>query len=124
MCERCPELKERIAWLESELGIVNQRETMLALSRGLKIRPGAATLLARLYAARGKFVTTYQLLDLTADVARDDDRQINNVSVTIFTLRKALGRDAIDTAYGHGYRLSAAGVVRVAAIVEPQARAA
>jgi DNA-binding response OmpR family regulator len=115
MCSRCAELEERVAWLEGELGLRTAAAARHALCRAFKITPGEAAMLATLHAAKGKFVSTWLLLDTTAPSR--DDRSPNSVSVRIYWLRAKLGKGAIETVYGAGYRLSEPGQALVAAVL-------
>lgn len=125
MCVRCEELQERVAYLESELGIQDTADIQDRLMRALR-RPdakwtkanGAARLIARLYAAKGKPVTTLQLLEATPAKAIYDERNAEIVKVWICFGRKTLGKDAIVTVWGFGYRLSDTGMAQVTAILD------
>jgi DNA-binding response OmpR family regulator len=125
MCDRCEELQERVAWLESELGIRDDGEKVDRLRRAFRVRPAEIRLLLRLYRAGGHLVTHDQLLDAipASDHARDRDSNI--VRVYVNRLRGGLGQDAILRCYGLGYQLTEVGLARVSAAMEPAlARAA
>lgn len=130
MCARCDELEDRVAWLEGELGI-RQDETHLARMRqAIRLtlpggRLGVARMLIALYRAGGRTMNHEQLLLAVppADHA-DDGRDPKILNVWVCWARKALGRDIIDTVWGHGFCMSDAARARVTAIIEPEARAA
>lgn len=130
MCERCPELEERIAWLEGELGLQRRTEVFNALrapaapgTRSSFTRNQSAELLAALYAADGRTLNRYQLLEaIPSPSGKDRDAKI--VDVWVCWARKHLGKDAIDNVWGRGYRLSPLGMARVAALIEPHKVAA
>lgn len=119
-CPHCADKDDRIAWLEGELGLRVTAGARHALCRAFIIRPSEATILARLYAAKGNCVSTWILMDETARSPGRDDRGLNNISVLILRLRRALGREAIETVYAAGYRLSAAGMAKVSSAIEAE----
>jgi DNA-binding response OmpR family regulator len=126
-CASYEELQERVAWLESELGL--QRDAAVieklkqamagALAHPHRSRGQAAALVAALYAAKGRPVSALQIFEAVPakDAVSDDDRRPNNISVWVVTARKALGRDAIENIHGKGYYLTEEGMAKVAAIL-------
>lgn len=119
MCDRCAELEEQVAWLKSELGMRPAVSATYALARALRITPGVAKMLAALHSAKGNFLSTYRLLDVTATPGREDERDPNLVKVGVWRIRQAMGRGAIITCYGKGYQLSDEGMAKVSAILRP-----
>lgn len=119
----CEALRDRVAELESELGLRRQAELMHALAlvgRELSDRraPSASRILAALYAAKGRPVSTDNLMRAAPNKGYHEDERLRNiVSVYVYYLRKALGKDAIETVYGFGYRLSAKGMAQAAAML-------
>lgn len=123
MCDRCPELEERIAWLESELGVQQAADMHQRLRRGLGHSApranGATRLISVLYAAHGRPLSYCQLLEgIPPQAGGDDERDSKIVAVWVSHARKALGRGLIETCWGYGYRLSDDGMARVAAILD------
>lgn len=124
MCVRCEELEERVAWLEGELGIQRVADHVLALRQVLDValreqgaqrrgRNQSAELVMALYRANGRPLSRYQLLDaIPSPTGRERDAKIVDVWVCI--ARKGIGADAIENVWGRGYRLSQAGIARVA----------
>ena len=136
MCERCDEKDERIAWLESEIGIRNDAEVAdrlyAALSertkhlQGASIgRPQAAKMIAALYAVNGRAISLWMLLEAVPSPSHKE-RGENLVRVWVRRARQGLGKDAIANVWGHGYRLTDAGMAAVAEILRaaPTAKAA
>jgi hypothetical protein len=127
MCERCAELEERVAWLESELGIQGaaQRSRLLREAlrdeRGHRCR-GGASLLAALYDAQGRPLNRQQLLDSLPTLDGQVDRCAKVVDVYVCVIRKTLGQGIISTVFGHGYRITEAGSEMVAAILGEAAK--
>lgn len=131
MCSRCDELEDRIAWLESELGIQRNLDLVSRIAATIKDhglqskRFGAAKLISALYLAKGRPLTTLQLME--AMPPRDfgeDERLPKIVTVYVCYARKHLGRGIIETIWGKGYRLTDEGVAMVDAILNPQRAAA
>jgi DNA-binding response OmpR family regulator len=127
-CPRCAELEERIAYLESELGLQRDADQVgrihdLMRRAGMPGSTGgraqAAEMVMALYRAGGRPVTTWQLLDAVPSPSRAD-RGPNIVKVWVVVARKALGRDAIRTVWGKGYAITEAGIGRVKAILNPE----
>jgi DNA-binding response OmpR family regulator len=126
MCARCEELEDRVAWLESELGAQQSadlherlRRALLRDSRGAPSRASlACRFIAALYAAHGRTMTVRQLFEaIPPKAGGEDERQDKLIHVWACHARKGLGTDAIQVTYGQGYRLSPAGMSRVAAIL-------
>lgn len=131
MCDRCEELEERVAWLESELGLQVSADLVDRIRRGLggigqqSKANGTARLIAALYAANGRPMTRWQLLDAIPSRAGNEERNANIISVWVSFARKKLGPNAIHNAWDVGYRLTPEGMARISAILEPaRARAA
>lgn len=128
MCDRCAELEERVAWLESELGLQNDMTMAERLRRHFidscgtgwrgQQRSGGVRVILALFAAKGRAMSRDQLLEAIPPFrGGDDERQPKIVDVWVCWARKAIGRDAISSVWGRGYQLTKAGVERVAAIV-------
>lgn len=129
-CPHCDDMRERIAWLESELGLQRHaalldkiRRALAPGSRNSKAR-GAAALIAALYAAQGRPMSIRQLME--ALPARDsvDERNSNVISVWVHAARRHLGKATIANVWGHGYRLSDEGMARVGALVDDKVKEA
>jgi DNA-binding response OmpR family regulator len=88
-----------------------------ALQQALGITPGRARILACLYTANGETVTYDDLIFASSD--RPYDVYIEVVKVQVYHLRKGLGFFAIENERGQGYRLSAKGLAKVRAAIEP-----
>lgn len=119
MCARCEELEERVAWLESELGIQKDAGEVEALKGAFGLTHGLAVLLRALYRAKGRPVTRLQILDVlpTKGGADGSDRDPKIVDVRASQLRAALGKGAVLNAWGQGYRLSDEARARVEAVI-------
>jgi hypothetical protein len=128
-CPKCAQKDEQIAWLESELGIQRDEEIVRRLVEALPCgreygRPQVASYLACLYAARGRLLSRFQILERVP--GRNEDRALDIVGVWTHRARLALGRDAITTVRGHGICLSPSGLEWVARVLgkdEPDVKA-
>lgn len=127
MCERCPELEERVAYLESELGIQRETDGRQRLHAAMPATNGGVRgvdLVLALYAARGRTLSRWQLLDAIPSPGGVEDREPKLIDVWVHGARFSLGRDVITTVWGRGYCLSAKGIALVAAIIAPERVAA
>lgn len=113
-CSRCDALREEVAYLKSELGLRRTASEVRALQAALNVRPQACRMLLMLYRARGLVVRGFQMQE---EFGEDSSDPHNLVKTYACHLRKALGRNAIQTAWGEGYSLSASGRARVAEIL-------
>ena len=120
MCQRCIELEEEVAYLRSELGLLADEDALLTLGRALGVSPVVARLVLALYRANGRLLTVTHLNDAVPSAKGRDEYISQSFFASLVCLaRRPLGRDAIETAWARGYRLSPAGMARVAAILEP-----
>jgi DNA-binding response OmpR family regulator len=119
MCARCEALEEEVAFLKSELGHRNVAERFDALRRACGMRKGVAALVLRLLDASGRLVTYEQLAGAIPNVSTNpEDRCVEITKVYASAARQLLGKDAIETVWGEGYRLSKAGSARVSKMLE------
>jgi hypothetical protein len=124
-CAHCADLEERVAWLESELGIQTEASLVerirAAIPRGTPGRVSTARLVAALYRAHGRVVSRAQLLEaLPPKAGGEDERAPEIINVWAAWARKALGRGAVACAWGVGYRLTPEGMERVRLILQPR----
>jgi len=124
-CPGCEELRERIAWLESELGLQSELDLESRLERVMDSiraihvgRPQIARFMLALYAAKGRPVTHFQLLEA---MPGSEERQPHFTAVIACRARKVFGADAIENIYGRGFRITQAGMARIAEILEDSA---
>ena len=125
-CPHCAEKDERIAWLEGELGLQRSSGEIDALYRAFPMAPGKHSCTGRafdtilvLYHAKGRVVSRLQIMDaIPPKNGGDDERTAQSVSVWVLRARKMLGRDAIHSVWGRGYRLSDEAMIRVQAVLD------
>lgn len=128
MCQRCADLEERVAWLESELGLQSRADRLGRLRDALHKAKGstrcgsggATRLLLALYAAKGKPVSRFGLMEASPPAnGEEDERDTKILDVWVCHARKLVGRDGIRNVYGFGFRLTETGMARVASILSP-----
>lgn len=128
MCARCEELEEEVAYLRSELRLSGSEAEIDRLrdflgptgSRGLVVG-----FVMALHRANGRTLAPWTLLDAMPSPTGNQDRTQELVKSVACFARKALGRDAIETVWGRGYRLSPAAMVRITnALARPERAAA
>lgn len=111
-CERC-------AYLESELGLQVARTEVDSVSRGLKVSRSQARILIALYRTR-RVLSELELQDAAvARVGCEDADRFHVVQVHICKIRPRLGKDAVLTSRGLGYRLGESGRALLSPILEP-----
>lgn len=122
-CPHCEELRERVAWLESELGLQREADILVkiraALPAGITSKPQVAQTIAALYAAKGRPMTRFQLLEAVPPKWDNENRCENIVSVWVSHARKALEFESIGTVWGRGFYLTPIGMAKVAGIIAP-----
>lgn len=122
-CPHCDELRERIAYLEGELGLQKEATHLAAIrafTHGVTIRGRMQTaeFILALYRANGRVISGPQLMEIIPPHQYgEDDRNHEIVKVWAHGARKILGRQAIQTVWGRGYRLTAEGLERVRDII-------
>lgn len=112
------ELEDEVVWLREELGQTIS-DDRLARVMGLGVTAGEATLVLRLYAAKGKPVRLMVLEERLASATGRDISQSSRpvVPVLAHRVRKALGRDVISNFWSVGFALSDRGIAMVAAVL-------
>lgn len=120
-CSRCDELRERVAWLEAELGLRGEAEALDALNMAFGLARGVAQIVMRLYRAKGHLVTKAMLEEAIDHKFASDEPCRKFVEVYIGRARRALGFAAIRTAPGLGYAMQPEGLGRIDAILSAYA---
>ena len=108
--ERVADLEERVAWLESELGLIESETAVHKLRQTLGFGNAAARLLFALYQAKGRVLTRPFVEDFLGTECVTPRKLID---LYVYRIRKVLGREALETAWGTGYALSSIGRERV-----------
>lgn len=104
-CAHCAQLEEEVAFLRSELGQRYAATDVQIIADTFGLTPGVAHVLRQLYGANGHPVTPWQIAEGLPGI-EDRDPEISRVYIC--RIRKALGRDAVETVRTRGYRLAPA----------------
>ena len=111
------ELKEQVAFLRAEQGLVEDAEKVERLTRALTLRPFVAKLLLRLYVVKGRILSRQSLEETIAPIAPYSPDS-NMINVAVCHARRAIGKDGIETHSAIGYAITPAGMERVAAALD------
>jgi DNA-binding response OmpR family regulator len=122
-CLSCAAKARKIVELERLLegAVYTTKREAARLVRTLGITEQQAEILTVLYRSGHDFVTALVIIDALPPARRGERTEGNRdglAKVQVTRLRKHLGSDAIETAWGAGYRLGAAMRKRVAEILE------
>ena len=124
-CPHCADLRERVAWLESELSIQHDAGDMLKLKTAFGMTPQCARIVLALHAAKGAPVSRQRIEELTEEFAYgnrgkgslDGETSNNLVSVAAHRVRGYLGHDTVLCLRGRGYALSDVGLAMVGEVL-------
>lgn len=112
MCDRCEELEEEVARLKRAMGGLEEDETIGKLRSAYKLDPSQGRLLLLLHRRAG-FVHVERIREVLYGDRMDGGPSDNIVKVYLARMRNKLGKDAFETLWCGGYRLSDAGRVKV-----------
>lgn len=115
-CDTCAELRERIAYLESELRIQADDTEFARVKSAFGLQPMGVRILLALWKARGGVVSVWRLEEMIRGM--DGDCSENLIRVHISRLRSGIGRDAVENVWGRGYRLTGEAINRVDAVLD------
>lgn len=122
-CAHCEDLAERIAWLESELGIQRDATLLAKLIEALPECSGGrlqpAMTIAALFAAKGRLMSRLQIMEAVPPRENEDNREVHIVSVWVSRARDMIGFDSIANTWGQGYRLTPVGMATVSGLIAP-----
>lgn len=121
--ERIAELEERVAYLESELGLAITADQLHQLRRVLNVTPSHAHFLLALHRCRGRSLSVDQLDERIPVIVGRGDEVRYTIRVFAFQIRQRLGSDVLETVRG-GYRLTSRGMALVGAALSPLQAAA
>lgn len=114
-CETCADLRERIAYLESELGVQASDTEFARVKAAFGLQPMSTRIVLALWKVRGDVIGRWRLEELIRGDGEDCSEGL--LKVHISRVRKRLGKDAVDNVWGRGYRLSDEALGRVDAAV-------
>lgn len=112
LAQRIEALEAENAYLRGELGLSISLTNLWRLRRALGLSGIEATILLTHHAARGRVMSKIAIHE-AFDANREGDKAIKIVDVMVCRIRKALGPDVIETAWGHGYALTEHGLLLV-----------
>lgn len=125
-CPRCADLQEQVAYLRSEPALSIEEERISLTRRALRVSPQEARLLLVLYDS--KRVMSKAALEERLPLLKTEERYIAHnggiTTVLVCRIRARLGKDAVVTEWGLGFKLSEAGRALIATALSPLARAA
>jgi DNA-binding response OmpR family regulator len=107
-CENCELLRHQLAELRMEPTL----DDLQALKSAFNLSMGQATLVMALYTAGGKAVTNNRLFALRR-ASHNNEAGIELLKVYACHIRRRLGKDALETIWGRGYRLTDIGIETV-----------
>lgn len=113
-CPHCAELRERIAYLESELNIQADDTEFARVKSAFRLEPMGTRIVLALWKARGDVVSRWRLEEL---IRGDNDCSEGLLKVHVSRVRKRMGAEAVLTVWGRGYQLSDKAMGRVEAAV-------
>jgi len=122
-CPHCAALEEEIAYLKDELALTRSKDVVDRLRRHFRLSGQQATVLAALYNARGRCLQQWFLEEIAPPVA-DKERQPKHMQVQICNIRNKVGKGAIETVWGAGYRITDLGRLLCEEALEARAMAA
>lgn len=111
-CAHCEDLRIENEYLRAELGRIPDERSKL---RALGMTPAEASILAALYAAKGRVVNRFVLFDNLPN--ENDFRSPQIISVYVSRIRSAIGKGCIRCVWGDGYGLTPAGMEFVSAAI-------
>ena len=109
-CPHCEELKERIAWLEAELGVQTNQTQIRVMCSTFAMTQTEAWYALVLWKAKGRTVDRFWLLDNRPTLERNEDGDhLNVLRVYMSKLRTLLG-PYVKSDWGKGYFLTPEGI--------------
>jgi DNA-binding response OmpR family regulator len=107
------DLEELTAYYEDVLGVTEDLDRLDRLRKHFGLQPQAAWLMSRLVAMNGRLMRREALIDNMPGNDRAHERGDKLIDVQMVRVRKALGRDAVETVHGVGWKLTPRGIERV-----------
>ncbi len=114
-CDTCAELRERIAYLESELRIQADDTEFARVKSAFRLEPMSTRIVLALWKVRGDVISRWRLEELIRGDGEDCSEGL--LKVHISRVRKRMGGDPVENVWGRGYRLTGEALGRVDAAV-------
>ena len=118
-CPRCEELRIRIKELEEQLATSygDRSAAIIKSHHGLSDNEAAALMM--LFKANGRPVQNWFIIEnLPARRSTEYKNEANVLRVIIHSIRNKVGQTAIETAWGHGYKMSPSGLEMLQALLK------
>lgn len=112
-CANCEALREHLRRAERELGLRRRDGVIGALMHRMGLEPVQAVVVLDMYEGGGRCVSQERLM------ANSGTPNRNTLQTQVCRIRKRLGDSVIETYDSTGYGLSAGGMSRVMAAIEP-----
>lgn len=106
-----------------ELGLQRDADKVASMMTAFRLTRLEARIIDSMMASAPRPMTKEALLN-AAWGDRADDVEIKIVDVFICKIRAKMGRECIETIWGHGYRMGEPGLAKIRAVLDPQAAAA
>ena len=108
--ERITDLEAEVRYWKGELGLMREENLYAQLRKRYKMTLNEAWTCVVLYRRKGQAVRSSFLYDNRPNVVTDTNLSLQDVKVTICSLRKRLPPGSIDTHFGLGYAMSPTGL--------------
>lgn len=122
-CPHCTALEEEVAYLKDELSLTKSKDVVDRLRRRFQLSGQQATVLAAIYNAKGRCLQQWFLEEIAPPMLAPD-RGPKHMQVQICNIRNKVGKAAIETVWGAGYRITDLGRLLCDEALEAQVRAA
>lgn len=110
-CDTCEYLKERIRFLEDQIGENAKEDAIKRVKERFKITHQTAWFIMALYNAKGRTLTRGWLADNRwTDQPGREYSSDKHVDVMIFKVRQALGKDTVKANWGRGHYMTPEGL--------------
>ena len=121
-CQRCEELKGRIAWLEEELGLRIKNSHTAIIMQTFRLTPIEAWFVIVLWEARGRPVDRHWLLDNRPTVRErlSEYPSLNMLRVYMNKVRSQIGKASIKAVWGIGYAMTPTGLELISQAIEQE----
>lgn len=113
------ELRDEVASLRQVLDRFREERTAIALRRHFRMTPVEVGFLLGLYNAKGECVT-HRILDGLSPAPSGLLRDSNVSAVYISRIRKALGKNSVDSVWGRGWAITPVGIAAVDRALEAE----
>lgn len=108
--ERITDLEAEVKYWKGEMGLAREENLYAQLRKRYKMTLNEAWTCVVLYRRRGAAVRASFLYDNRPNVVTDTNLSLQDVKVTVCSLRKRLPPGSIDTHFGLGYAMSPIGL--------------